>query len=106
MLCFAAPIPPSKLDTYIEDGMLLLTWSSPIQDLFEVAFFKILYTSNEWKDKEQFEVNANESSCKIQNVLPMKTYRFTIANCLTNFEGKPSSEHTFKSGSKFVDAFM
>lgn len=104
LLYYAAP--PTKLNTFPEPGNLTLTWAPPVQDDFKIEFYKILYTSNEWKDTENISVKATQLSCTIPNVLPMKTYRFTISSCLKNVEGKPSIEHLFKSGGKYTEVFV
>lgn len=65
--------------------------------------FKIMYTHNNWRNEEHIHVGKSESSCIIPNILPEKMYRFTITSILENsFEGEPSDEVTYNSGSTYT----
>lgn len=97
-----APNPPNGLQVVVVNKTLKLIWTLPAVNIFIANSYKISYTWNDWNDKYDILVNADESSCNIPNILPEKIYKFIIASCLQDlYEGKPSLEILYCSGCKF-----
>ncbi|CAG2192461.1 unnamed protein product [Mytilus edulis] len=92
------PNPPTQLKDFIENGVLTLTWTSPIENLFQVKYYKVRYTSTKETRPAEIKVDANTLYCNIPNIRPLQTYRFKILSCLNDFDGQPSEEHMFYSG--------
>lgn len=80
---------------------MILTWTKPPLKQRYIDSYKVEYTLNEWKDIKTSWSDRNESSCKIADILPLKTYRITIRSCLKNsFEGECSDEIIYISPGK------
>ncbi|XP_052065932.1 uncharacterized protein LOC127705644 [Mytilus californianus] len=98
-ICYIKILSP-RLELHSRDAQLRLSWINKHIEGISVLHFKIMYTHNNWREKEYIYVGKSESSCIIPNVLPEKIYRFTITSCLENsLQSEPSEEVTYNSGS-------
>lgn len=96
--CSSSVSPKLELDS--NDEQLKLFW---INKQIDVLHFKVMYTHNNWRDKEHIYVGKSKSSCLIPNILPGKTYRFNITSYLENsFECYPSEEVIYNSESRYT----